>query len=273
MTTGSFMKTGSFLPTGSFLLALAAGLARPVSGDVPADPSKGKGGETGVLSSQKIEVGGVERSYRLVAPRGRKKAAPLVYVFHGRGGDGDGIARYSGFETLANSEDFLAVFPDAIGGEWELRGGERDLAFFDALHARICAQYDVDRNRVFATGMSMGGYFSNFVAAKRSEVIAAIAPHSGGLGALAVTGVDAARKYPVLVIHGDADQIVPVSEGRKTKELYEKAGHEVVYREIEKLGHTWAGQHKITREIWDFFVAHPKGSGDAAKEPGARRGG
>ena len=240
---------------------LALLLCVTLADDVPADPSGGEGGKYGTLTEQAIEVGGRERQYRLFAPKPDKANTPqaLVYVFHGRGGDGNRIARYCGFDALARKERFLVVYPSAVDGNWMLRGNDSfDLEFFDALHRRLCEQYGVDRNRVYATGMSMGGYFSNFLASQRSQVIAAIAPHSGGPGVLAFAGVKAPRKYPVLVVHGVDDRIVPIGEGARTKDIYERAGHEVLYRTIENLGHRWATKEGITDEIWQFFVEHPK---------------
>jgi poly(3-hydroxybutyrate) depolymerase len=114
--------------------------------------------------------------------------------------------------------------------------------------------------------MSMGGYFSNFVAAHRADKIAAIAPHSGGLGAVAFAGVKAKHKYAVLVIHGDGDKVVPVREGRQSRDFYEKAGHPIVYEEIEGLGHRWATRQKINDKIWAFFVEHPHGKGAKADD-------
>jgi poly(3-hydroxybutyrate) depolymerase len=184
---------------------------------------------------------------------------PLVFVFHGLGDSKENISRYSGIESLASKKTFIAVFPDALDKKWNLNpmGENEDFRFFDALFDHVSSRYNIDLRRVYLTGMSMGGYFSNSLASERSEKIAAIAPHSGGLGFLAVRGVRAKRKYPVMIIHGDQDNVVKVDEGRKSRDVYTKEGHRVEYVEVAGLGHFWAVKENISDKIWKFFGDHP----------------
>jgi len=224
-------------------------------------PSKGKGGKTGTFEKEQIKVGDQMREYRLVVPGGIDGSVPvaLVFVFHGLGDSKENISRYSGFEALASKQKFIAVFPDALNKKWNIKPADdnEDVKFFDAVLDSVGGKYNVDLRRVYLSGMSMGGYFSNCLASQRSERVAAIAPHSGGLGMLAFTGVKAKRKYPAMVVHGDADTVVKVEEGRKSKEVYSKEGHPVEYVEIPGLGHTWAVKEQITDKIWKFFADHP----------------
>lgn len=223
-------------------------------------PSKGKGGTAGA-SELDLKVGERRRAFRLVVPEGldAAKPVPLVFVFHGKGDRKDFIRHYSGFEDLAAKNGFIAAFPAGLDNEWEMRDVEtnKDLLFFDVMFDHITNKHNVDLRRVYATGMSMGGYFCNLLAARRSERIAAIAPHSGGLGALAFTGIRAKRKYAVLVIHGDADRIVKVEQGRSSRDAYLKDGHPVEYVEVKGMGHTWARGENISDRIWKFFLEHP----------------
>ena len=77
-------------------------------------------------------------------------------------------------------------------------------------------------------------------------------------GVFHVRGIKAKYKYAAFIIHGDADRVVPVSEGRKSRDAYKKAGHKHVYKEIEGLGHVWATKQKINAEIWKFFKENPR---------------
>jgi len=223
-------------------------------------PSKGKGGPSGALENE-LKVGELARKYRLVVPEGLDpaKPVPLVFVFHGRGDSKNFICHYSGFEKLAPKNGFIAVFPASVGKEWELRAVDdnRDLLFFDALFEHITSKYNVDLRRVYLTGFSMGGYIINLLAAMRSERVAAIAPHSGGLGALSARGIRAKRKYAVMIVHGDADRIVKVEEGRTSRDAYVKDEHPVEYVEVKGLAHWWAADEGITDRIWKFFLDHP----------------
>jgi len=224
-------------------------------------PSKGKGGTAGTFENERIKVGEQEREFRLVVPEGLDpaKPVPLVFAFHGKGDNKAFICRYSGFEELAAKNGFIAVFPAGLEKEWELRAVDdnQDLKFFDALFDHVTSKYNVDLRRVYLTGMSMGGYFSNLLASKRSERIAAIAPHSGGLGVLAVRGIKSKRKYAVMIVHGDADRIVKVEEGRTSRDAYTREGHVVEYVEVKGLGHVWARKEDITGRMWKFFMDNP----------------
>ena len=223
-------------------------------------PSKGKGGAAGGQECE-IKMGDDVRQYRLVVPEGLDpaKPVPLVFVFHGRGDSKTFIRRYSGFEALALKNGFIVAFPEGLDRHWEMRAADdnKDVLFFDAVFDHVTSKYNVDLRRVYATGMSMGGYFCNLLALKRSERLAAIAPHSGGLGALAVRGIDAKKKYAVMIVHGDEDKIVKVEEGRASRDAYAKAGHAVEYVEVKGLGHVWATKENITERMWKFFLDHP----------------
>lgn len=253
-------KAGTFPLAWAALVALCCFVA-PAAGQVPARPSGGQGGRAGTLPDERIEVRGGQRAYRLVVPENARGAGPvpLVFAFHGfRVDSKDVMPRYTRLDDLARREGFILAYPNALEQRWRLRvQGNEDLALFDALSQRITTEYNVDRNRVYATGMSNGAYFANLLASQRSDVIAAITPHSGGLGLLGRRGIQARRKYAVMIIHGTDDRLVPVSQARKADETYRREGHEVLLVEIPGLGHRWATQANINDRIWEFFRAHP----------------
>jgi polyhydroxybutyrate depolymerase len=228
-------------------------LAQEAPGPLPP-----KGGAAGTADVE-LKVGEQTRSCRLVVPEGLNPAnpVPLVFVFHGLGDVF--ITRYSGFEELGKKKGFIVAFPNGVNRQWDLRASDenRDLRYFDALLEHITSKYNVDLRRVYATGMSMGGFFSNLLASKRSDRIAAIAPHSGGLGVLAIRGIKAKRKYPVMIVQGAADPLVRVEQGRSSRDAYLKEGHAVEYVEIKDLAHIWARSEDITEKMWKFFTDHP----------------
>jgi polyhydroxybutyrate depolymerase len=263
------------LRRGACLLAFV--LATNVSGcccaPVPVKPSTSATGTTnktetnqfsgkvGTFPNEVIVVAGKPREYRLVVPKTVDPAKPvaLVFAFHGAFDSKDLMPLYSQLDELASEKGFILVYPNGKNKSWvilpELAGD--DLAFFDALYADLTAKYDVDKNRVYLTGMSNGAFFSHVVAAQRPGKIAAIAVHSGGLGFYGSRDINAQPKYAVLVIHGAADSIVSVEEGRKTRDAYKKWGHAVEYVEIPGHNHLWALLADVNHKIWDFFVAHP----------------
>jgi polyhydroxybutyrate depolymerase len=168
-----------------------------------------------------ITVAGTERTYRLATPAGDpRKVRALVLVFHGSGGSGDGIRGYLGrpMETSAADEAVFA-YPDGLsdGGAtgWPDTGG-RDVAFVDALLARLAGQLCYDRARVFATGFSYGGYMSNTLGCARAGVVRAIAPLSGGGPWQACNG----QPVAAWIAHGTSDPTVALGQGQGSRDQW-----------------------------------------------------
>lgn len=215
----------------------------------------------GVFANEKLTVGGKERLYRLVVPDSvdLSKPAPLVFAFHGFGIDSkDMMPVYTQLDALAKKEKFILVYPQGLNNAWWIIVEKNpDLPYFDVLLAKLTTDYKIDPKRIYATGMSNGAYFCNILASQRSDKIAAIAPHSGGLGLLAARGINAKQKYAVFIIHGADDKLVKVEEGSKAHDVYKKAGHTVEYLEVAGLGHFWAHKADVNAKIWEFFKGHP----------------
>jgi polyhydroxybutyrate depolymerase len=234
------------------VLLAAAGCATP--------PPPGPSGE---FPDESLTAGSAKREYRLYVPPSANtgRPAPLVVAFHGMLVDSkDVMPKYTKLNETAERHGFLIVYPQALGGVWGLLPDriDADVAFFDALVARVSAAYRVEPNRIYVMGMSNGGYLAHLVAKERSSVVAAVASHSGPLGLQTLGGVNAARKFPVLIVHGGQDWIFPPWIARENAEKYRREGHEVEYIELPKLGHFWASDADINERIWRFFAAHPR---------------
>ena len=218
----------------------------------------------GDFGSETMKVGAVTREYRLVVPKtvDLSKPAPLVVAFHGMLIDSkDFMPRYTRLNETAAKHEFSIAYPNAIDRSWGLAPDKvkNDLAFFDALLGKVSADYKIDPDRVYVLGMSNGGYFAHLVAKERSKTVAAVASHSGPLGLQTLLGVNADRKFPVLIIHGDQDRLLPVDWARENRDKYKREGHEVKYVEVAGMGHTWATKADINETIWKFFADHPRG--------------
>jgi poly(3-hydroxybutyrate) depolymerase len=137
-----------------------------------------------------IDVAGVTREYTLVMPSrydGRARV-PVLFAWHGTGSTGpDFIGTYYGGITDGVAGRALIVAPTGLvetEGEyagktrWQL--SESDGALFDALLATLASDYCIDSQRVYSTGHSIGGYFSNYLGCTRGDRLRAIAPISGG---------------------------------------------------------------------------------------------
>jgi polyhydroxybutyrate depolymerase len=221
-----------------------------------------KTGTHGTFVDEKLKVGSQERVYRLVVPKSvdLKKPAPLVVAFHGMGIDSSKVMpRYTKLDDLAADKKFIIVYPEAIGRSWGIdpRKVTADLAFFDVLVAEISSKYEVDANRLYVVGMSNGGYFAHLVGKERSTKVAAVCSHSGPLGLQTLLGINAERKFPVMIVHGDKDFLFDVKIARENRDKYEREKHEVKYVEVPGLNHFWAVDAKINEQIWEFFEKHP----------------
>ncbi len=216
----------------------------------------------GNFASETIKVDKDQREYRLVVPNtvDLKKPAPLVFALHGFLIDSkDVMPVYSKLNDAAEKHRFILVYPNALDRSWALAPEKmvKDVAFFDTLLKKLSADYKIDEQRIYVTGMSNGGYFAHFIGKERSNVIAAVACHSGALGLQTLLGIHADRKFPVMIVHGDKDNIISVNIARENRDKYKKEGHDVTYVEVPGLGHGWANGEGINDKIWKFFEEHP----------------
>ena len=168
-----------------------------------------------------ITVDGRVRTYRLYVPDNVTSPA-LLLVFHGLGGTGDQMHWMTGFDDVADDDGLVVAYPDAevsTRGQWALDCprctgadtlGINDLAFVDSLIERLHRDYGVDRQRVYATGFSLGGYMTHVLACKRPRTFAAVAPVAGHMTNLMADACTApTAPIPLLEISGMADPVMP----------------------------------------------------------------
>lgn len=184
-------------------------------------PDSGTGvacsGEVGPRERElSVESGGRARTFQVHIPPAYDGTTPLPVVlnYHGRTNTSSQQRRLSEMDATADSEGFIVVYPDGVGETWNagLCCGEsmtRDIddvaftsAMIDALEGALC----MNNRRVYATGLSNGGFMAHKLACELSDRIAAIAPVAG---TNLTTGCSPSRPVPVLHFHGDADLIVP----------------------------------------------------------------
>ncbi len=166
-----------------------------------------------------LPFGGLERTYQVHLPAGLDRPAGLVINLHGAGMDATGQAGLTNYNAVADVHGFAVVYPDGIDLSWaDGRGaspadrqGVDDVGFLVALVDRLTQDYGIDRGRVFATGMSAGAFMATRLACERADVVAAIAPIAGTLGAAFPCAPS--RPVSVLAVHGTADATVPFDGG------------------------------------------------------------
>jgi polyhydroxybutyrate depolymerase len=144
------------------------------------------------------------------------KLAPVVFGFHGHGGNARQAAR--SFRLHEEWPEAIVVYMQGIPtpgrltdqegtlNGWQHDPGDhddRDLKFFDAVLATLKMDYQIDESRVYATGHSNGAAFTCVLWVARGDELAAIAP-SGGFSRSARS----AKPKPVLHIAGEKDPLV-----------------------------------------------------------------
>lgn len=171
------------------------------------------------LPRREWTIEGAPREALIYRPAGKAEDAgwPVVFVFHGHGGNMQQAARSQPFHQVW--PEALVVFmqgvptpgrltdPEGKRNGWQSGPGEqgdRDLKFFDAVLGSLQADYKIDPKRIYATGHSNGGGFTYLLWAERAQVFAAFGPSASV----------ASRKYgkltprPVIHVAGENDPLV-----------------------------------------------------------------
>ena len=140
-------------------------------------------------AQQFIDVDSRQRMYLLHVPSKLEPSAALVFVFHGGSRDALDAEHVSGFDEYADRNHFIVAYPDGVDHSWsDGRGttkaekeGADDVKFIRALTDKIQKQYSIDPKRIYATGMSNGGFMSHRLGCDMADVFAAIGPVIAGL--------------------------------------------------------------------------------------------
>ena len=190
----------------------------------------------GFVGSRALTVGGMKRTYELYVPGAYdgRTTYPLVFVFHGDGGDGAGIRSAFDLEQESGG-DAIFVYPDGLDNTWVIDvavGLKADVAFVDAVAADLSKSLCTDEARIFAVGFSKGAYFTNMLACLSKSRIRAVVTHSGGgpfplEGSGTSTDEKGNLKCPApsvaaLQVQGSSDDAVPLGEGKKARDYWRR---------------------------------------------------
>lgn len=193
---------------------------------------------TGKVTRLGGTIKGLQRSYVLYIPQGLKPGAPLLFMFHGSGGDGASTREVTGygFDVLADKDKFVVAYPDGVETTWnDCRKASPqpahvmnidDESFIDSIIAQTAKDYGIDTKRVFAAGHSNGGQLAYRLALERPKEFAGIAAISASIPTpdnLSCTKSDIA--IPAMVINGTSDPINPFNGGMVTLGPFTKLGN------------------------------------------------
>lgn len=190
--------------------------------DVPPAPAaaacSGKAAQPVGDTTWAISTPAGARSALVHIPPGYDPAtgAPVVLNFHGYAGDPQQEEGLTLMDAAADAAGYVVVYPQGTGEllSWNAGAccgqaaeeGVDDVAFVGTLLDTLEGDLCVDSRRVFATGMSNGGFFSHRLGCELASRIAAIAPVAGVMG---IPTCNPSRPVPVIEFHGTSDPLVP----------------------------------------------------------------
>ena len=200
---------------------------------------------TNAQTRKTITSEGQKREYLQYAPSDLGSKRPLIISCHGM----NQSAKYQwdalkDAKTLADKEKFVIVLPEGINSGWDI-SGDRDINLIKDLIAQMKKDFDIDENRVYLSGFSMGGMLTYHAMNKIPNVIAAFAPISGyPMGGFTYTGK---RAIPVIHHHGTGDDVCVYSNvQRNIDELVKKNK----CSSTPTITQNYGGYSHITRKEW-----------------------
>jgi len=156
---------------------------------------------------------GQTRTYYLSYPEGTTEPCPLIINMHGFGGTAMGQISSSQLEQYALPLDVAVVSPQGLGFSWNVgvwwdNNPFDDIGFISAMIDNISNGHEIDLDRVYATGMSNGGYMAYELACELSHKIAAFGSVTGNFMLNNGQTCTNQRETPIIHFHGTADLVV-----------------------------------------------------------------
>ncbi|MEM6822983.1 MAG: dienelactone hydrolase family protein, partial [Verrucomicrobiota bacterium] len=210
----------------------------------------------------KKKLGHFRHRYHVSLPEGYDDPAnvemrwPLILFLHGsgeRGYDPNPLPTNGPVRSKTNLEvfPFIVISPQCEPGTWWKS------SFVEDLLIEVEGLYRVDSDRIYLTGLSMGGYGSWFTAQAYPNRFAAVAPICGG-----GDPDDAGRlvNVPIWAFHGDEDRAVPIERSTQMIEAIRKKGGKYgVLTTYPGVGHdSWNITYQ-NPDLYKWFLANKRG--------------
>lgn len=179
---------------------------------------------------------------------------PTILFLHGAGERGSNLkdVKRNGIARIVEEQPdfpFIVVSPQCPPGErWSVNP-------LSTLLDDVIAQYHVDLDRVYLTGLSMGGYATWHLSAAQPDRFAAIAPICGGGNPEEAYRL---KNLPVWAFHGARDRIVPLRESEKMVQALKKCGGNVKFTIYPEADHDSWTQTYNNPMLYDWFLQHQR---------------
>jgi predicted peptidase len=194
----------------------------------------------------------VKMNYLIYLPKDyeQKEAWPVLLFLHGIGERGDNldlVKKHGPPKLIAAGKQFpfIVVSPQCPNGHWW------ETAVLTTLLDEIAKKHKVDQDRIYLTGLSMGGFGTWALAAYQPNRFAAIVPICGG-------GDPASAKriahIPAWVFHGGKDRTVPIENSKKMGGALKRAGGDPKFTIYPEAGHDSWTQAYNTPELYEWLL-------------------
>lgn len=218
------------------------------------DPYEGRTGE--FRRAYRSAKDGALIPYRVLVPDNYWKASkvPLIYMLHGGGGDenewpelADGLLM-----RMLNEAGYVAVMP-----KWHSRQRPAEVDVPQLLHLAMKEYARIDPDRVYCTGLSMGGFGTYWLATTYPEKFAAVCCVSGTGD---VSLAPKLKNVPLLILQGGADEVVPPDGAKAVAARMNELGQTVELHIFPTYGHNYHSEQYM-RLTLEFFGKHHRARG------------
>ena len=256
-------------------LATSAAAQAPVSATTARIQELSYQFEGAPWSSVVYENVGVEMEYQMYVPTtyDGSTAYPLMVLLHGLGSNPGGVIRYQGLTDLAEERGYIVAAPMGYNsrGWYGSRGTGRasnrgddandpynlgDLSELDVMNvlAMTLEGYNIDRDRIYLAGHSMGGGGTWHIGIKYPDIWAGLGPVAPAIYT-SPDALSAITHIPVIIIQGDEDRLVNVDIARRWVAQMQELGMTHQYVEIPGGDHSRiiARDPDNVKAIFDFF--------------------
>ena len=204
------------------------------------------------------KIGDTKQDYLVYLPPGYNKETatrwPMILALHGKGEWGTDLNQLKESGLPARLEykrdfPFIVIAPQMSWGEtwnpWML----------DVLLDEVQTKFRVDPDRVYLTGMSMGGYGAWATAIEFPERFAAVAPICGGADP---ADAERIKDLPIWAFHGMKDGVVPFRESERMVDTLRVLGADIRFTPLPDAGHdAWTAAY-ATDELYSWFLEHKR---------------
>ena len=171
------------------------------------------------LPVQTLTYDNLVREYYVSYPENNDSSVPLIINMHGFGSYAIQQKNYSQMDSYAHSKGVAVVYPEAINNSWNVGTGrglnrQDDVGFINVLIDSIATDYNIDLDRIYACGMSNGGYMSYELICSLSDKITAFGSVTGNFMLNDDQSCSVSREIPLIHIHGTDDRLVDYTDSR-----------------------------------------------------------